>query len=246
MKHPITRRGFIQKSAALLTGSGVVSRNALASKKEANMMRQQSNMPNILLLFTDQQRHDTINALGNPIIRTPVLDKLCKEGTAFTRCYTPSPVCVPARSAMATGLPPHLTGCVHNSSTLGPKLPSFMQRLRDQGYQTHGVGKMHFAPQRTRMWGFESRDVSERREDDDYRAYLNQNGFGYILDVHGALREMYTIPQVSQMPAHLHESAWVADRSSAFLRNRDRSKPFFLWSSFFCPHPPFDAPTLGT
>jgi arylsulfatase len=194
------------------------------------------------MLFTDQQRYDTIGALGNPIIRTPVLDGLCKEGTVFTRCYTPSPVCIPARAAMVTGQPPHRTGCVDNSSTIDPETPSFMQRLRDRGYQTHGAGKMHFVPHRTRPWGFESRDISERG-DDDYRAFLDSHGFEYVLDVHGSLREMYAMPQVSQMPAHLHESSWVADRSIAFLQDRDRSRPFFLWSSFFSPHPPFTAPT---
>lgn len=51
--------------------------------------------PNILLLFTDQQRFDTIGAHGNPIIRTPVLDQLAGMGTSFTRAYTPCPVCVP-------------------------------------------------------------------------------------------------------------------------------------------------------
>ena len=59
--------------------------------------------PNILLITTDQQRADTIAALGNPTIQTPTLDRLVQEGTAFTRCYTPSPVCVPARHAPRYG-----------------------------------------------------------------------------------------------------------------------------------------------
>ncbi len=58
--------------------------------------------PNILLVFTDQQRFDTIEALGNPIIKTPVLNSLVENGTAFTRAYTPCPVCVPARFSMHT------------------------------------------------------------------------------------------------------------------------------------------------
>ena len=60
---------------------------------------------NILFIMTDQQRSDTIGALGNPLIRTPVLDSLVQNGTAFTNCYTPSPVCVAARSATITGIP---------------------------------------------------------------------------------------------------------------------------------------------
>ena len=56
--------------------------------------------PNILLIFTDMQRADTIAALGNPVIRTPALDRLVREGTAFDSAYSPSPVCVPARWCM--------------------------------------------------------------------------------------------------------------------------------------------------
>ena len=59
-----------------------------------------SQRPNILHLFTDQQRFDTIAALGNSPIRTPNLDRLVREGTAFTRAYSPSPECVPARGCM--------------------------------------------------------------------------------------------------------------------------------------------------
>jgi len=59
--------------------------------------------PNILFLFSDQQRADTIGALGNPFAKTPHLDRLCREGTAFTSAYSPSPECVPARCCVLTG-----------------------------------------------------------------------------------------------------------------------------------------------
>ncbi len=130
--------------------------------------------PNILILFTDQQRADSIAALGNPVIRTPYLDRLCREGTAFTRAYTPSPVCISARYALATGLPANVTGITDNSWAPA-KHTSFMQRLAALGYQTHGVGKMHFSPMKE-MWGFESRDFSEEGGGaDDFRAYTSIN-----------------------------------------------------------------------
>ena len=66
------------------------------------------NRPNILLMLTDQQRFDTIAALGNSMIQTPTLDRLVREGTAFTRAYTPSPVCVSARHALVTGRAPRI------------------------------------------------------------------------------------------------------------------------------------------
>lgn len=200
------------------------------------------NPPNILLLFTDQQRHDTISALGNPIIRTPALDRLATEGTAFLRCYSPSPVCMPARAAMLTGLPPHVTGCVDNVA-FPERAASIMQLLAARGYQTHGVGKMHFGGDWKRLWGFESRDTSEELQpDSDFPRYLNVHGFAHVLEPHGLRSEYYYLPQPSQLPSHLHESSWVADRSIDFLQRRDRRRPFFLFSSFVKPHPPFESP----
>lgn len=203
-----------------------------------------SQRPNILFLFTDQQRYDTIAALGNPIIKTPTMDRLVREGTTFNRAYTPSPVCVSARCALVTGLPSHVNGC-HDNLAMRQDIPSFMDQLSSVGYQTHGVGKMHFTPDATRMWGFESRDISEEGTGphDAYRAFLNTNHFDHVHDPHGIRSEYYYIPQPSQLPAHLHNTAWTADRSIDFLNRRDTNRPFFLWSSFIKPHPPFESPT---
>jgi len=199
--------------------------------------------PNILLLFTDQQRFDTIAALGNPVIKTPAMDRLVKEGTAFTRAYTPSPVCIPGRCCMVTGQPAHITGCSDNVP-MPQNLPSFMEHLRDAGYQTHGAGKMHFSPDPLRLWGFESRDIAEEvfHDGDDYHVYLQEKGFDHILEDGGLRSEYYYIPQPSQVPAKHHQSSWVADRSIDFLKSRDTSRPFFLWSSWVKPHPPFESP----
>jgi choline-sulfatase len=203
-----------------------------------------SKRPNILLILTDQQRFDTIAALGNPIIKTPALDRLVREGTTFRHCYTPSPVCVSARCALITGLPPHATGCVDNMP-MPQNVPSFMERLQTLGYQTHGVGKMHFTPDPLRAWGYESRDVSEEMQQNgnDFREFLRQRGYAHVDDLHGVRSEYYYIPQPSQLPAELHNTAWVADRSLDFLKRRDRQRPFFLWASFIKPHPPFESPT---
>lgn len=204
--------------------------------------------PNILLLCTDQQRADTIAALGNPLVRTPALDRLCCEGTAFTRAYTPSPVCISARCCMATGLYAHQSGCVNNSTAPAPDVPSVMERLRDSGYQTAGIGKMHFRPDAHRLWGFEQRITSEggpfaSGTGDNYHDYLRGLGLDEMEDPHGLLSEYYYIPQPSLVPARYHHTQWIADRSTEFLRQRDRSRPFFLWASYLKPHPPFESPT---
>ncbi len=203
--------------------------------------------PNILFVLTDQQRADTIHAGGNPYIRTPVMDRLCREGVRFSRAYTPSPVCVSARAAMITGQYPHRNGCYDNGFPMPEDRPSMMDLLGRVGYETHGVGKMHFVPDSQALRGFEARETQEelrrRVEDDDYLQHVHAEGFEHVHDVMGARGEMYYVPQVSQLPARLHSTAWVADRSVDFLKNRKKDRPFFLWSSFIHPHPPFSPPT---
>lgn len=126
------------------------------------------------------------------MIRTPALDRLVREGTSFVRAYTPSPVCVPARHALITGLPPHRTGVVDNMDPTA-EARSMMEMLAARGYQTHGVGKMHLSgvdPRRS--WGFEGRDFSEEITDnDDYQAHLDASGSGHVIDPHGVRSEYY-------------------------------------------------------
>ncbi len=206
--------------------------------------------PNILLIFTDQQRWDTIHAGGNPVIKTPNLDRLVSEGVRFSNCFTASPVCVSARCSMIHGQYPHHTGCAHNGDPMPTDRPSMMQCLTDAGYRTHGVGKMHFTPDPQALRGFQTREHQEeirnRVEDDDYLQYLQANGYGHVHDPMGPRGEMYYIPQVSQMPARLHATQWSGDRSIAFLQEHHRDapdQPFFLFSSYIHPHPPFSPPT---
>ncbi len=204
--------------------------------------------PNILLFFTDQQRADTISALGNPIIRTPSLDRLCAEGTAFTSAYTPSPVCVSARCAMHYGLYPSQSGCYENGSPMpSDGRQSFMDILTGAGYRTHGIGKCHFTPDLYALRGFQTREYQEELvgdpDRDDYLKCLHANGFRHICDPHGIRGEMYYVPQPAQMPASLHPTQWVGDRAAAFVEAQAASdQPWLLYASFIHPHPPFAPP----
>ncbi|MGQ9631324.1 MAG: sulfatase-like hydrolase/transferase [bacterium] len=162
--------------------------------------------PNILFIFTDQQRADTIGVL-NPVMRTPAMDRLCAEGTLFTNAHTPVPVCVPARCSLIFGQYAHKTGCFENGFPMPDatrERPTLMSALARAGYQTHGVGKMHFTPNPHALLGFESRDRSEELcgsvNEDDYLTWLHQKGFGYVHDVHGVRGEMYYIPSPPSCP----------------------------------------------
>ena len=203
--------------------------------------------PNILFLFTDQQRADTLGVV-NPVMRTPVLDRLCSDGTYFTNAYTPAPVCVAARCALTFGQYAPRTGCFENNYPM-PEVTtdrlSFMAALRDAGYQAHGIGKMHFTPDPNDLRGFGSRVSSEENSGppgDDYARFLLDQGYDHLIDTQGARGEMYYIPQPSQVPSRAHHTHWTADQSIEFLRRRDQDRPFLLWASFIDPHPPFCPP----
>ncbi len=206
--------------------------------------------PNILLLFTDQQRADTIAALGNPVIRTPNLDRLVREGTAFTSAYTPAPECVPARCCLTFGQYPGKNRCYGNGSPMPwDERENLMSALGRAGYHTHGIGKCHFTPgaRADTLNGFDGRERQEEivggAERDEYLRFLQANGGAHIIDPHGVRGEMYYVPQPAQMPAALHPTQWVGDRSVEFLRTRAAGgKPWFLFSSFVHPHPPFAPP----
>ncbi len=203
---------------------------------------------NILHIFTDQHRFDAIGAHGHPCIRTPHIDRLIREGVSFQRAYSPSPECVPARSSMITGYYPGRAGCYGNGYDMPPEdTPTFMSRLRDAGYHTHGVGKCHFTPDTHALRGFVSRETQEElpkdRTRDDYNRNLIERDYGWILEPHGVRGEMYYIPQPSLLPERDHPSRWIGDRSVDFIQTHvDSARPWYLYSSFIHPHPPFAPP----
>lgn len=203
--------------------------------------------PNILHVFCDQQRFDTISALGNDTIRTPNFDRIAREGVAFTNCYSPSPVCISARCSMIYGQYPHSTGCYENTSMPTDGRQSLMGALTDAGYCTHGIGKCHFSPDLFAKRGFKTREIQEemldRPQRDDYMQFLWDHGYEHLTDPHGVRGQMYYIPQPAQMSAECHPTNWVGRRSAEFVRSRaERDQPWYLFSSFIHPHPPFCPP----
>ncbi len=109
--------------------------------------------PNILFLMSDEHRPDVAGYAGNEIVRTPTLDYLAQTGTVFTNCYTPSPVCMPARQAMMTGKSCKHCGCRQYGEDIEPFSNTFARVLASQGYQTVCCGKLHHTgPDQMQGW----------------------------------------------------------------------------------------------
>lgn len=100
---------------------------------------------NVLLIITDQQRKDHLHCYGNEIIKTPNIDSIFLEGgVAFTNYFCNTPICMPNRACMFTGVLPSVHGTRSNGINLNPDIPVISEILRKNGYHTASVGKIHF------------------------------------------------------------------------------------------------------
>lgn len=194
---------------------------------------------NIILITTDQQRFDTIQALGNDHIFTPHLNYMVSEGVTFTRCYADCPICVPSRTTIMTGKRGFDGGVTGNGDhqTLMSRLTNERKTLpailTDNGYQTKAMGKMHFIPARAH-YGFEEMELPL-----DYLRFHDKNQQVARPKAHG-LGECSIEPVISTVAAKDSITAWTVDQSIDFVETRDPLRPFFMWTSFTKPHPPFD------
>ena len=100
-----------------------------------------SRPPNFLFFLPDQHRHDWLGINRRLPLRTPNLDALAARGTVFTRAYTPSPLCAPARACLASGRAYGQCRVFNNNQDYPLDIPTYYQRLRDRGYRVCGVGK---------------------------------------------------------------------------------------------------------
>ncbi|WP_353475947.1 sulfatase-like hydrolase/transferase (plasmid) [Salipiger sp. H15] len=102
-----------------------------------------SDRPSFILFITDQHRADFLGCYGHPIVRTPNIDAMAARGTAFDRFYVASPVCMPNRASLMTGRMPSGHGVRFNGIPLSQRNVTFVELLRDAGYDTALIGKSH-------------------------------------------------------------------------------------------------------
>lgn len=122
--------------------------------------------PNILFLMSDEHRPDVTGYEGNPVIRTPVLDRLAESGVVFRNAYTPSPVCVPARQCMMAGQLPKTCNC-EGWIDLKPGYRTFAREFSRYAYTTTCSGKLHHQGQ-DQMQGWRNRIAPDAEISDAY------------------------------------------------------------------------------
>lgn len=230
---------IIRYSAAI--GMGITP---LLSYAQQNI--NQASKPHIIFIMTDQQRGDAMGCMGNTAIHTPNIDQLAREGSLFTSAYTSTPSSTPARAGLLTGLSPWHHGMLGYGKVAEKYQYEMPQILRDLGYYTFGIGKMHWHPQRA-LHGFHAAliDESGRKESkdfiSDYRRWFqlhapgknpDETGIGW--NDHGAA--------IYKLDEALHPTRWTGEMARELIRNYDSDQPLFIKISFARPHSPYDPP----
>ncbi|MBV10124.1 sulfatase-like hydrolase/transferase [Rubinisphaera sp.] len=200
--------------------------------------------PNILWYCTDQQRFDTIGALGNPYVQTPTIDKLVRTGVSFTRTYCQSPICTPSRSSFMTGLYPSRLHNTRNGNESFPGFPPVISKLiSESGYDCGMIGKFHLQSSGYRTeprlddgfsyWRFSHAPRDDWKEGHHYAEWVRSLGED--------LNQLRERPE--RVPPEYHQTTWASECALEFLkRHRDEATPWFLNISIYDPHPPFIPP----
>ena len=137
--------------------------------------------PNVMLITADQWPGSLLGAAGHPVIQTPTLDQLARNGVRYDRAYSECPICIPARRTLMTGTSTQKHGDrVFGTTTEMPDLPTMAQTFRDAGYQAYAVGKLHVYPPRDRI-GFDDVLLAEEGRPhlggiDDFEMFLRRPG----------------------------------------------------------------------
>jgi arylsulfatase len=204
-----------------------------------------SRRPNILFLISDQQRPDSMGCYGSPLLATPNLDRLAREGVVFDNCYVQNPLCCPSRYSVLTGRYPHAHRVRSNWYAPREGEVSFGHRLGRAGYGTAMIGKMHLTPWQD-TFGFDGRIIAEAKFHtdcpDDYQSFLLGHGWDrrrlYDTASREYLEHCTAVP--SKVGADLHIDSFVGRSVCEYLRRAEG--PFCLFASFLSPHNPFDPP----
>jgi len=240
----LSRRQLLRGSAALGLGAPVLDpARVLASAPEERAAT--DTRPNLVVVVADDLGYGALGAYGQKKIKTPVIDRMARQGLRFTQAYAAAAVCAPARCSLYTGLHTGHSRVRQNPraglpNALGHGDTTFAEALRGVGYRTGLFGKWGFGPEQggqpshpnargfTDFFGY----ITHRHAHDYYPEYLWQDGRRVRLKGNrGAGRGTYA-PDL------------LRDRAVSFIKKAGRD-PFLLVYTPNLPHSPSDVPRLG-
>lgn len=190
--------------------------------------------PNILFVFTDQQRWDTAGCYGQRLNVTPNLDKMAKEGVRFEYAFTCQPVCGPARASIQTGKYPTEIGCHVNDIALPQNEKTIAHYFSESGYEVGYIGKWHLASTGEGE-DYKTKPIPPKKRGgyDDYwlaadvLEFTSHGYDGFMYDGNGNKRKF---------PDQRYRVDVQTDWILEYLETREQIKPFFLMTSFLEPH----------
>lgn len=241
------RRDFIKGS--IVMGAAVspsIQAKTILNRIPVEKQAPKTAKPHIVFIISDQHRGDSLGCMGHPAVITPSIDKLAEEGNLFVSGYSSTPSSTPARAGLLTGLSAWHHGMLGYGKVAKKYTYEFPQMMRNLGYYTFGIGKMHWHPQNA-LHGFHATllDESGRSESPDficdYRKWFQTQAPGKDPFVTGIGWNSHKAG-VYKLPEELHPTRWTGDRACELIRNYDNEKPLFLKVSFARPHSPYDPP----
>jgi len=173
--------------------------------------------PNFVVMMTDDQRYDKFSYMGDPLLKTPNLDRLRSEGMSFRRMYVTNSLCAPSRATLLTGLYSHSHGVTDNKDRrLDPMQPILPELLHEAGYDAAFCGKSHIGGAlRDRQWEY----------------YFGFKGQGnYLKPVVAEGTDGKDLPRQGYM------DDVVTDKAINWLTRRNKEKLFILFLFFKAPH----------
>ena len=196
--------------------------------------------PNFVIIVTDNQRLDTIAALGNPVIKTPNLDRLVRGGTTFTRAVA-YPLCTPSRTEMITGCSALRTGVMGFSQRPPKSLAFWPATMHRSGYETWHIGKWHIVGEPSE-YGYSETGAMVRSGGPKTPPLFGRHGreiTGYRNSVFSSNRPDVKLSEPVAITADIDR--YFAD-SAIEVIERKRTRPLFLHVNFTAGHDPYLTP----